>query len=302
METSTATAAVARGGSLAVEASAAPGAGAPGPDPAGGRAGRDDGRAGRHDRRGGQPGHPGAPERLAGRHPVGHQRLPARPGGQPDHHRQAGRPVRAQEGVPDRRDRFRAHARRPSACPGHRESIGLVIAFRALQGVFGAMLQPTALALLRNTFPAGEAEQGHRHLGRGHRRVHRGRARSSAGCWSQHVGWEACFYVNVPVGIVALVIEPARAARDPAPRRPPARSTSPASPLLSGALFLLVWGLIKGPDYGWGSARTLAFLGGAVVALAAFVAPRARARQPLLPLRLFRSVSAVGRRGAGRRC
>jgi predicted MFS family arabinose efflux permease len=60
---------------------------------------------------------------------------------------------------------------------------------------------------------------------------------------------------------------------------------------LSGALFLLIWGLIKGPDYGWGSARTLAFLGGAGLVGLLFVVRESRARQPLLPLRLFRSAS-----------
>ncbi len=65
----------------------------------------------------------------------------------------------------------------------------------------------------------------------------------------------------------------------------------PGIATLSGALFLLIWGLIKGPDYGWGSARTLAFLGGAALMGLLFVIRESRARQPLLPLRLFRSVS-----------
>jgi predicted MFS family arabinose efflux permease len=60
---------------------------------------------------------------------------------------------------------------------------------------------------------------------------------------------------------------------------------------LSGALFLLIWGLIKGSAYGWGSARTLAFLCGALVVGLLFVLRRSRARQPLLSLRLFRSSS-----------
>jgi predicted MFS family arabinose efflux permease len=65
----------------------------------------------------------------------------------------------------------------------------------------------------------------------------------------------------------------------------------PGIAALSGALFLLIWGLIKGPSYGWASAQTLAFLGGAVLIGLLFVLREHRARQPLLPLRLFRSAS-----------
>ena len=60
---------------------------------------------------------------------------------------------------------------------------------------------------------------------------------------------------------------------------------------LSATLFGLVWGLIKGSAYGWGSGRTMAFFVGAAVAAALFILRERHARQPLLPLRLFRSVA-----------
>jgi EmrB/QacA subfamily drug resistance transporter len=166
-------------------------------------------------------------------------------------------------------------------------NLGLIIAFRVLLGIFGAMLQPTALALLRNTFPAH-------------------RLNSAIGIWGavlgastaagpivggllvQHINWEACFYVNVPVGIIALVVG-ALVLKETPPSA--ARSFDfPGIGLLSAGLFLLVWGLIKGSSYGWGSGRTIAFFAGAVVALALFVGRERKAAQPLLPLRLFRSV------------
>jgi hypothetical protein len=65
----------------------------------------------------------------------------------------------------------------------------------------------------------------------------------------------------------------------------------PGIATLSGALFLLIWGLIKGPDYGWSSAPTLAFLGAVALVGLLFVLRQARAAEPLLPLRLFRSAS-----------
>src|SRR5438309_1535129 len=60
---------------------------------------------------------------------------------------------------------------------------------------------------------------------------------------------------------------------------------------LAGALSALIFGLIKGPDYGWGSARTLGFLGAAALLGLLFILRESRARQPLLPLKLFRSAS-----------
>jgi EmrB/QacA subfamily drug resistance transporter len=168
-------------------------------------------------------------------------------------------------------------------------SLGLVIAFRVLQGVFGAMLQPTALALLRNTFPP---EKLNRAIGVWGAVIGASTAAGPivGGLLVQHVGWEACFYVNVPVGVVALIM--GLFVLRETPSSPAASSLDvPGIAALSGALFLLIWGLIKGSSYGWGSAQTLAFLGGAALVGLLFVVREHYARQPLLPLRLFRSVS-----------
>jgi EmrB/QacA subfamily drug resistance transporter len=167
-------------------------------------------------------------------------------------------------------------------------SITLVIAFRALQGVFGAMLQPTALALLRNTFPREKLNGA---IGVWGAVIGASTAAGpiAGGLLVQHIGWEACFYVNVPVGAAALIMSLLVLKETPA-----AAASSfdiPGIAALSGALFALIWGLIKGPDYGWASARTLAFLGAAALLGLLFVVREHRARQPLLPLKLFRSAS-----------
>src|SRR5580693_1014392 len=139
-------------------------------------------------------------------------------------------------------------------------SITLVIAFRALQGVFGAMLQPTALALLRRTFPA---ERLNGAIGVWGAVIGASTAAGPivGGLLVQHIGWEACFYANVPVGAAALIMgllllkETLAAAAG--------SFDIPGIAALAGALFALIFGLIKGPDFGWGSARTLGFLGAA---------------------------------------
>jgi len=168
-------------------------------------------------------------------------------------------------------------------------SIGLVITFRVLQGVFGAMLQPCALALLRENFPEEKLNAA---IGIWGAVIGASTAAGPivGGLLVQHVSWESCFYVNVPVGVVAFAMS-LLVLRE-TPRSPAASSIDIVGVVtLSGALFLLIWGLIKGSAYGWGSARTLAFLCGAVVVAFLFVLRQSRASQPLLPLRLFRSRS-----------
>ena len=75
------------------------------------------------------------------------------------------------------------------------------------------------------------------------------------------------------------------------PASPASSFDIPGIAALSGALFLLIFGLIKGPDYGWASARTLAFLLAAALLGLLFILRERRARQPMLPLKLFRSAS-----------
>ena len=168
------------------------------------------------------------------------------------------------------------------------KSIGLVIAFRVAQGAFGAMLQPTALALLRRNFPADKLNAA---IGIWGAVIGASTAAGPivGGLLVQHVNWESCFYINVPVAVIALaagllVLRETDAS-------PAANSFDiPGIGLLSGFLFALVWVLIKGADYGWGSGTTVAFFGAAAAALVLFVVREAKAAEPLLPLRLFRSV------------
>ena len=174
-------------------------------------------------------------------------------------------------------------------------SITLVIAFRALQGVFGAMLQPTALALLRKKFPAEKLNGA---IGVWGAVIGASTAAGPivGGLLVQHIGWEACFYVNVPVGAAALAMSLLVLRETPA--APASSFDIPGIAALAGALFPLIFGLIKGPDFGWASARTLAFLGAAALlgccSSSASPGPPAAAAAAAVPLGV-----AVGRGGAG---
>ncbi|MEU5216406.1 MFS transporter [Streptomyces sp. NPDC020807] len=176
-----------------------------------------------------------------------------------------------------------------SAAIGLSDSIGAVIAFRVLQGVFGALLMPAALGLLRATFPAeklnmaigiwgmviGASTAGGPILG---------------GFLVEHVSWQSVFFINVPVGVVALLLG-LFVLKDHRAENAPRSFDVLGILLLSGAMGSLVWSLIKaGADWGWGSGKTLGCLGGSLLLFVLFAFWETKVKEPLIPLAMFRSV------------
>jgi EmrB/QacA subfamily drug resistance transporter len=175
-----------------------------------------------------------------------------------------------------------------SLAPG----LGWLIAFRALQAVGGSMLNPVAMAIITNTFtePAERAK--------------------AIGWWGSvyglsialgpviggalidSVGWRGVFWVNIPVGIAAFAL----AARYvPESRAAVARSLDPFGQVLVLLLLGTVsFGIIEGPDLGWGSAPVVACFAVSAAAAAALPAWSRRVAEPLLDLRFFRSLPFSG--------
>ncbi|MGW6918422.1 MFS transporter [Kitasatospora sp. NPDC054939] len=175
-----------------------------------------------------------------------------------------------------------------SAAIGFAGDIRTVIAFRVLQGLFGALLQPAALGLLRGAFPAERLNMAIGIWG-GVIGASTAAGPIVGGLLVEHVNWQSVFFINIPVGLIALglglwIVKDVRAENA-------AKSFDvPGILLLSAAMFALVWGIIKAPEWGWGDTGTLVFLGGALVLMAAFALWQRVAREPLIPLGLFRSV------------
>ncbi|MFJ9346069.1 MFS transporter [Streptomyces sp. NPDC101237] len=175
-----------------------------------------------------------------------------------------------------------------SGAIGLSDSIGLVVTFRVFQGLFGALLMPAALGLLRATFPAeklnmaigiwgmviGASTAGGPILG---------------GVLVQHVSWQSVFFVNVPVGLLALVLGVVMLLDHRAENAPRSFDLLGIG-LLSGAMFCLVWALIKAPSWGWGDGRTWTFIAVSVLGFALFSFWETKVKEPLIPLTLFRSV------------
>jgi EmrB/QacA subfamily drug resistance transporter len=112
------------------------------------------------------------------------------------------------------------------------------------------------------------------------------------GVITEHLGWEWIFFVNVPIGVLAIVLTELKLANVAA--QDPQRIDLPGLAAFSGGLFLLIFGLIRGNPEGWGSGVIVASLGGAVALLLAFVAIEARSSHPMLDLTLFRKPAFNG--------
>ncbi|MFI9149371.1 MFS transporter [Streptomyces sp. NPDC053367] len=176
-----------------------------------------------------------------------------------------------------------------SGAIGLSSSIGAVIAFRVLQGLFGALLMPAALGLLRAAFPAeklnmaigiwgmviGASTAGGPVLG---------------GVLVENVSWQSVFFINVPVGVLALVLG-VLILLDHRAENAPRSFDLLGITLLSAAMFCLVWAVIKAPEWGWGDGRTWSFIGVSLLGFALFAFWELRVREPLIPLTLFRSVA-----------
>lgn len=179
-----------------------------------------------------------------------------------------------------------------SAAVGLAPSGGLLVAARALQGVAGALVMPSTLSILANTF--GEQERG-RALGvwAGVSGLGIALGPVIGGIVTEAVGWRAIFFLNVPVSAaaVAIALLAVPESRDPLAAR---RIDVPGVAALTVGLTALVLALIHGNDWGWGSAAIVALLATAPIALAAFAALERRSPTPLVEGALLRARSFVG--------
>ena len=175
-------------------------------------------------------------------------------------------------------------------------TIDVLILFRVVQGMFGAMMLPATLACLRAAFPADELEKAVGIWG-GTSAIATASGPIIGGLLVQHVSWESIFLLNLPLGALALVV-----AFFSITETKDVDSGSGLDPvgvlLLSGSLFALAWGLIKSQTHGWGSAYTLGFLAAAVVLTLVFILWENRVKVPLIPLGAVQVAVVLGRRRA----
>lgn len=171
-----------------------------------------------------------------------------------------------------------------SALCGLAPSVELLVIARVVQAVGAAFLMPTSLALLLPAFPPQR-----RPVAIGVWAAVGGVAAAAGpplGGLLTELSWRLVFLVNVPVGIVAVLLATRvlSEARDPAARRPDLFGTA----LLVAGVALLALGLVQAPEWGWGDGRTLAALLAAALGLAGFVLHCARSAAPVVELGMLR--------------
>jgi EmrB/QacA subfamily drug resistance transporter len=163
---------------------------------------------------------------------------------------------------------------------------------RAFQGVGGAVLFAVSLALIAQEFSAGR-ERG---MAMGVYGATIGIAVAVGplvgGVLTEWIGWESIFFLNVPIGIAAIAITllRVRESRDP----DASRIDWLGLVTFSSSLFLLVLGLLRGNDEGWGSPLIVSLLASATVLMIAFLVIETRVKEPMLPLHLFRTSAFTG--------
>jgi EmrB/QacA subfamily drug resistance transporter len=176
---------------------------------------------------------------------------------------------------------------------GIAQNMGQLIAFRGLQGVGGGGLMAMAFAIIGDVIAPRERGRYTGYLGAVFA-VASVAGPLLGGFFVDHLTWRWVFYVNVPIGIVALVVT-SSVLRLPFHRRDHQIDFAGAALLVVGVslmLLALVWG---GDEYEWASTTIIGLFASSAVLLGAFVAWEGRVDEPILPMRLFREpVFTVG--------
>jgi EmrB/QacA subfamily drug resistance transporter len=180
-----------------------------------------------------------------------------------------------------------------SAIGGAAQNVPMLLTSRALQGVFGAILAPSALSLLALTFrvPAerakaigvfGAVSAGGSAVGL-----------ILGGALTEYLDWRYTFFVNVPIAVLGILGARAFIRADMKSSNP-VRFDFGGAILGTAGLVSLVYGFTQAEEKGWGATPTLVFLGLAAVLLVAFVLFERRSDHPLLPMRIITNRNRAG--------
>ena len=173
-----------------------------------------------------------------------------------------------------------------------------LIAGRAVQGLGGAIMLPAALSIVMNMFEEGAERNKALGIWGGLGAAAGTTGLIAGGILTKYAGWQSIFYLNVPIGVVALALAP-RIVPDSRLATTGRRFDVFGAIAGTGGLVLLVDAISQAPQYGWGATRTIVLLATSAVALLAFLVIESRVKDPLLPLSIFRLRTVAGANVAG---
>ena len=167
-------------------------------------------------------------------------------------------------------------------------TIGWLIVFRVIQALGGTMLNPVAMAIITNTFTEPKARAQAIGLWGAVAGIAMAAGPLAGGFLTEAIGWRAIFWINVPVGIAAIVlaalfVPESRAAR-------PRRIDWAGQALVISLLASTIAAVIEGPRMGWASQATIGLYAVAGLSFLALLIVEPKIRDPLIDLQLFRGI------------
>ena len=166
-------------------------------------------------------------------------------------------------------------------------SVGMLVAFRVLQGVGAAMMNPVAMSIITNTFTDPRERAQAVGVWGAVFGISMALGPILGGTLVSALGWRSIFWTNIPVGLVAIVLTLRLIPESKAPH--PRRLDPVGQFLVIVLLSTLTYGIIEAPSQGWSSPATVAVLSASAAALVALLVYEPRRREPLIDLRFFRS-------------
>ncbi len=170
---------------------------------------------------------------------------------------------------------------------GLAQNAGVLVGARLAQGLGAALTLPTALSILTTKFAEGKDRNTALGAWGGTGGIASAAGVLLGGVLTEGLGWRWVMFVN-PIACALLILPVFRLIEGERVRRRLVNFDAVGALLVTAGMLLLVYGLIRAPIAGWGSARTIGVLAGAAAVLAGFVANERRQRAPLAPLSIFR--------------
>jgi EmrB/QacA subfamily drug resistance transporter len=167
--------------------------------------------------------------------------------------------------------------------------LGILIAGRGLQGLGAALLMPATLAIITTTFPDPRERAEAIGLWAGVSGLALAAGPVVGGLFVDTLGWQSVFFINVPIGVIALLVAQAVVSES---KNPEGRQLDiPGQVLGVITLSSLTYALIEGNAKGWRSPVIIGFLGVAAVSFIAFIEVERHSMSPMLPLHFFRNAT-----------
>jgi EmrB/QacA subfamily drug resistance transporter len=171
-------------------------------------------------------------------------------------------------------------------------SVGILVAFRAVQALGGTMLNPVAMSIITNTFTDRKERAQAIGIWGGTVGLSMALGPVAGGLLVTSIGWRSIFWINVPIGVAACILTARYVPESKAPRPRPFDAVGQI--LLIVILGSSTFGIIEGAKRGWTSGLIVAVFGACAAAFVAFLLYESRRKDPLLELRFFRSIPFSG--------